>query len=67
MDTIKAATKIYDTLSAAYFVYHPETEADLVIGLDTLVAEQVANAGSSIVTLGTTPSTVEGAIWIADS
>ena len=65
MDTIKAATKIYDTLSAAYFVYHPETEAELVIGLDTLIAANVSN--SSIVTLGTTPSTVEGAIWIADS
>ena len=65
MDTIKAATKIYDTLSAAYFVYHPETEADLVIGLDTLIAANVSS--SSIVTLGTTPSTVEGAIWIVDS
>ena len=65
MDTIKAATKIYDTLSAAYFVYHPETEAGLVIGLDTLIAANVS--ASSIVTLGTTPSTVEGAIWIVDS
>ena len=65
MDTIKAATKIYDTVSGAYFVYHPETEAGLVIGLDTLVAANVS--GSSIVTLGTTPSTVEGAIWIVDS
>ena len=65
METVKAATKIYDTVSGGYFVFHPETEAGLVIGLDTLIAANVS--ASSIVTLGTTPSTVEGAIWIVDS
>ena len=60
--TVQAATKIYDTLSSEYFVFHPETDADMVIGLD----EHIASVSSGAIILGTDASTVQGAMWLVN-
>lgn len=117
MDTVKAATKIYDSDTGVYFVYHGETDIDMVVGLAgtidgaignatipaghvsglsdsigtaignaTIPAAHVSGLSDSISTsisnatipashvvglsdtviLGTTASTVKGAIWLVD-
>ena len=75
MDTVKAATKIYDSDTGVYFVYHAETDIDMVVGLAGTISGAISNATipaahvvglSDTVILGTTASTVKGAIWLVD-
>ena len=63
MDTIQAATKIYDTVTGSYNVLHAETNADMVIGLEEKIA---AIAGNGTFILGTDSSTVQGAMWLVN-
>ena len=75
MDTVKAATKIYDSDTGVYFIFHPETDIDMVVGLAGTISGAISNATipashviglSDTVILGTTASTVRGAIWLVD-
>ena len=84
MDTVKARTKIYDSDTGVYFVYHGETDIDMVVGLVGTIDASISNAtipaghvsglaesisaavADSTIILGTTASTVKGAIWLVD-
>ena len=105
MDTVKARTKIYDSDTGVYFVYHGETDIDMVVGLVGTIDGAISNAtipaghvsglsdsistsisnatipaghvsglaesisaavADSTIILGTTASTVKGAIWLVD-
>ena len=60
MPTVQAATRIYDSVTSNYYVFHPETDADMVIGLN----ERIASVAGTTIILGTDASTVQGAMWL---